>query len=161
VITEVDGEVRFANRQKFSITAATYHQQIAQSTAISTRTTTQQLGRRSESRTEFDWPLSVDFSFTSNADGTGAQTTSIDQRYERSSTALTNGLLTDFHVESNHVAPSDTLLFDATGAVTGSTGQVSSQHFFTADERGGCFSRDLTAAAGVLTAVVDGRECGR
>jgi hypothetical protein len=64
-------------------------------------------------------------------------------------------------IVSNHVAPSDTLNFNASGAFTGSTGQVSAQQFFSADAHGHCFSRDLTAAGGLVTAVVDGKECGR
>jgi hypothetical protein len=161
VATEVTGEIRFANRQQFTITAATYHQQIAQTTTIATRTTRVGGGPPSEQLTAFDWPLSVDFLFTSNADGTSAQTTAIDQRFERADTDLAAGRPADVRIVSNHVAPSDTLNFDASGAFTGATGQVSAQQFFSADAQGHCFSRDLTAAGGLLTAVVDGQECGR
>jgi hypothetical protein len=161
VTTEVTGEIRFANRQQFTITAALYHQVIAQTTAIAVRTATSERGRRTEQLAQLAWPLSVDFAFATHPDGSSAQTTAIDQRFERSDTALAGGRLTDFRIVSNHVAPSDTLNFDAGGALTGSTGQVSSQQFFSADARGGCQSRDLTAAGGLVTAVVDGRECGR
>ncbi|HEX3761762.1 MAG TPA: peptide-N4-asparagine amidase [Kofleriaceae bacterium] len=161
VTTEVTGEIRFANRQQFTITAATYHQQIAQTTTVLARTSRIGGGAPSEQVVALDWPLSVDFAFTSNADGSGAQTTSIDQRFERTDTTLAAGRLADVQVVVNHVAPTDTLNFDATGAVTSSTGQVSSQQLFSADARGHCFSRDLTAAAGLLTSVVDGKECGR
>lgn len=160
VATEVTGEIRFANRQQFTITAATYHQQIAQTTAIVARTTRLGGGPPSQQLTTLDWPLSVDFQFTANPDGTSAQTTAIDQRFERADTELGGGLA-DVRIVSNHVAPSDTLNFDASGVVTGSTGQVSAQQFFSADARGHCFSRDLTAAGGLLTSVVDGKECGR
>lgn len=161
VTTEVTGEIRFANRQQFTITAATYHQQIAQTTTILARTSRIGGGAPSEQVVALDWPLSVDFAFNSNADGSGAQTTSIDQRFERTDTSFTAGGFPEVQIIANHVAPTDTLNFDATGAVTSSTGQVSSQQFFSADARGHCFSRDLTAAAGVLTSVVDGKECGR
>ncbi|HEY0479607.1 MAG TPA: peptide-N4-asparagine amidase [Kofleriaceae bacterium] len=161
VVTEVTGDVRFANRQRFDITAAAYHQQITQTTSIVTRTTTRGGGPPTEHVAQLAWPLSVDFAFVSHADGSSAQTTSIDQRFERSDTELSAGRLADFHVVSNHVAPSDTLNFDAGGVFIGSTGQVSAQQFFAADAHGGCFSRELTAAGGVLTAVVDGRACGR
>jgi hypothetical protein len=160
VITDVNTDIRFANRQQFDITAARYHQRIVQSTAIVARTTTLGGGLPSEQRVQLDWPLTVDFAFVAADDGTSAQTTSIDQRFERTDTQLGGGRLADFHVVSNRVAPSDTLNFDAAGVFIGSTGQVSSQQFFAADARGGCFSRDITAAAGVVTAVVDGRECG-
>ncbi|HEU4731490.1 MAG TPA: peptide-N4-asparagine amidase, partial [Kofleriaceae bacterium] len=161
VSTEITGDIQFANRQQFDITAARYHQQIAQTTAIATRISTVAHGRRSEQLSQLDWPLSVDFSFASNPDGSAAQTTSIDQRFERADSLLAARRLTEFRIVSNHVAPSDTLNFDATGAFTGSTGQASAQQYFAADSHGGCTSREITAAGGLLTSVVDGRACGR
>jgi hypothetical protein len=161
VATEITGEIRFANRQQFEITAAIYHQQIAQTTQILVRTATTQRGGRTEQLAQLDWPLSVDFAFASHADGSSAQTTSIDQRFERSDTELDRGRIAGFRIVSSHVAPTDTLNFDPSGAFTGSTGQASSQQFFSADAQGGCFSRDLTAAGGLLTAVALGRACGR
>jgi len=160
VSTEVTAAIQFANHQQFEISATTYHQQIKQSTTIATRSQRKGGGPPSEQLVELAWPLTVDFAFTTAADGTSAQTTSIDQRFERAETAFGGGQLFDARIVSNHVAPSDTLNFNASGAFTGSTGQVSSQHYFAADARGGCFSRDLTAAAGAVTAVVDGQACG-
>ena len=69
-------------------------------------------------------------------------------------------MLARFSIVANRVAPSDTLQFDPAGVFTGSTGQHSTQRYFAADSQGACFSRDLTADAGLLTAVVDGHECG-
>lgn len=160
VRTEVDTAVRFASHQRFDITAALYHQRIQQSTGILVRTSTDERSRHTEQIAQLDWPLLVDFSFASNPDGSAAQTTAIDQRFERSDTELTSGRLASFRIVSNHVTPSDTLNFDANGVFTGSTGQQSTQRYFAADSRGNCFSRDLTAAAGTLTAAVDGQECG-
>ncbi|HET7506080.1 MAG TPA: peptide-N4-asparagine amidase [Kofleriaceae bacterium] len=161
VSTEVSAEIAFANRQRFDITQALYHQRITQTTAIVARTSRQDRGDRTEHVVQQAWPLAVDFAFASNPDGTAAQTTTIDQRFERSDTELARGHLASFRIVSNAVAPTDTLHFNAGGAVTGSTGQASTQHYFAADARGGCFSRDLTAAGGILTAVVDGAACGR
>lgn len=162
VTTEVTGDIAFSNRQQFEITAALYHQQITQHTTILTRTTTVGGGPPSEQLAQQDWPLSVDFAFAVHADGTQAQTTAIDQRFERSDTALgPGGRLVEFRIVTNHVSPTDTLNFDAGGTFTGSTGQASAQEFLSADAHGHCFSRDLTAAGGLVTAVVDGRACGR
>src|SRR5262249_41874843 len=158
--TEIHTDIQFANRQRFDITAATYHQHIDQTTTISVRTGTEERGHHVEHVAQLDWPLTVDFVFASNPDGSAAQTTSIDQRFERSDTELASGGLHSFRIVSNHVAPSDTLNFNASGVFTGSTGQQSSQQFFSADSDGHCFSRDLTASGGLLTAVVDGQECG-
>jgi hypothetical protein len=161
VRTEIDTAVRFANHQRFDITAALYHQRIDQTTGIVVRTSTDERGRHSEQIAQLDWPLLVDFSFASNADGSSAQTTVIDQLFERSDTELANGRLAAFRIVSNHVTPSDTLNFNASGVFTGSTGQQSAQRYFAADAQGNCFSRDLTAAGALVTSVVDGQECGR
>jgi len=161
VRTEVAAEVQFANRQQFDITATLYRQRIAQATTISAVTTSEERGGHREQRVEQAWPLDVDFAFATNPDSSSAQTTTIDQRFERTDRELDNGRLAVFRVVSNAVAPSDTLNFDPSGSFVGSTGQASSQRFFAADSLGSCFSRELTAAAGLLTAVVDGRECGR
>ena len=161
VTTEINADLRFVNRQDFHITDAQYHQKIAQTTTIVSRTRTTARGRITEQLTQQAWPLDVDFAFAVNADATQAQTTTIGQQFERTDTELTNGLPTAFHVVSNAVAPSDTLHFDAAGVFTGATDQTSSQHYFEADLFGACYSRDLTASAAVLTSVVDGKECGR
>ncbi len=161
VRTEISGEIRFANRQRFDITAALYRQQIAQTTTISVQTTTDEPGRHDEQQVEQSWPLDVDFSFATNADGSGAQTTTIAQRFDRTDRALDNHRLAAFATVSNAVTPSDTLNFDATGSVVSATGQANTQRYFAADSLGHCYSRELTAAAGLLTAVIDGKDCGR
>ena len=48
VTTEVTGDLRFANRQRFDITATLYRQRIAQTTSVLTRTSTEERGRRNE-----------------------------------------------------------------------------------------------------------------
>jgi hypothetical protein len=160
VSTEVTGVVKFANRQQFTIDAATYHQQINQTTTIRTTSRSTGGGLPSEQLVQFDWPLSVDFLFATNPDGSAAQTTKIDQRFERAETTLGGGGF-DARIVSNHVAPSNTRNFDVNGVSIGSTGQASAQQYFSADARGNCFSRDIAAAAGKVTSVVDGHECGR
>jgi hypothetical protein len=157
VRTEVAGDLAFANKQTFNITAALYHQQIAQRTTFVVRTTR----NGSLSVNEQSWPLDVDFAFASNADGTSTQTTTIGQALERTDTTFGPLGIADFRIVTNAVHPTDTLNFNAAGAVVSATNQTSSQKFFSADLRGGCFSRELTAAAGALTAVIDGRDCGR
>lgn len=159
VRAEVTGDLAFANRQRFEISSSLYHQHIAQQTLAVQRTTLAERGLPRTEVTQHAWPLDIDFTFASHADGTAAQTTAIDQRFERTDTALDGLRLTGFTLTTNAVTPTDTLHIDAAGAVTGSTDQTSAQRFFAADLRGACFSRDVTAAAGVVTSVVDGRAC--
>lgn len=157
VRAEVTGDLSFANRQTFEISSALYHQHIAQTTTAIQRTTLFDRGIRSE-LVQQRWPLAVDFQFASHDDGSAAQTTTVDQRFERSALALDGLRAIDFHLETNAVTPTDTLNINASGVVTGSTNQTSAQHFFTSDLHG-CFRRDITAAAGVVTSVSDGRFC--
>jgi len=51
------------------------------------------------------------------------------------------------------------LLFDANFNITGNTGQQSAQTYFSHDFTGGCFSRTITAAGGVLISIADGNGC--
>jgi hypothetical protein len=51
------------------------------------------------------------------------------------------------------------LLFNSSLNITGSQGQANTQKFFSADSTGACFSRTITAAAGVLTSITDGKGC--
>ena len=50
----------------------------------------------------------------------------------------------------------DTLLFDATGAVTGFQNRNSSQAYTSRSLDGGCYSKTITSANGVLTGVTGG-----
>jgi hypothetical protein len=162
VETEVVQTIRFSNRQTFAISAAAYVQDIAQATSIEQRT--RRTGRHRHDRDEVSqerrWPLSIHFAFTTNPDQTSAQTTEIRQRDERRESRRHDGHLVHFSLLSNAVSPADTLLFDAAGTRVGQTGQSSSQSYFTADSDGRCYSRDIAAAAGVLTEVTDGAQCG-
>ena len=147
---------------QFNISQATYVQDIEQATNISSRTRRGGRDERADQSTfqERRWPLSVHLEFAVAADGSSAQTTTIRQENRLVESRLEDDRLQHFLVLENTVTPSDTLHFDPNGAFTGRTGQSSAQRFFTADSTGHCFSRELTAATGLLTAVVDGRECG-
>ncbi|HSR96266.1 MAG TPA: peptide-N4-asparagine amidase [Kofleriaceae bacterium] len=159
VQTEVTGDIQFANRQRFDITDVLYHQRILQNTRILVRTSTTERGRRTEQLAQLEWPLTLDFMFATNPDGTATQTTTIDQRFERSDTQIGAGGF-QFRIVSNQVAPTATRNFDAAGVSISATNLKSTQRYFAADARGNCFSRDVTAEASLVTSVVDGHECG-
>jgi hypothetical protein len=94
-----------------------------------------------------------------NPDGSGAQTTTIKQQFLSLRAGRGEDGQDAFSVVSNTVTPSDTLLFDANGNITASTGQQSTQSFFSKDSANGCFSRTITAAKGLLTGITDGMGC--
>lgn len=161
VHTEVVQSINFSNRQEFNISASTYVQNIAQTTSISSQTKTKERGIHQTTSMQLEWPLTINFSFMTNPDNSGSQTTTIRQEYNSRETVTERGHPVFFSVLSNVVAPSDTLFFNASGSITGNQGQASSQQFFSTDSSGACFSRSITAADGLLTGITDGQGCER
>jgi len=159
VETTLQQAIEFSNDQRFSITATEYVQQIEQGTRISSTRETRSRGAVALATTELSYPLSLDFSFVVNPDGSSAQTTAIAQRFDRHGTQAGGGLPAESSV-SNAISNADTLLFDAAGALTGAQGQTGSQTYVARANDGTCYSRSIAAADGVLTAVTDGQGCG-
>jgi Peptide N-acetyl-beta-D-glucosaminyl asparaginase amidase A len=161
VETRVTQDIDFSSVQTFNITNAAFIQNIVQETGIVSHTSRKHGDDGAEiSSQRFHWPLSLDFSFIVNPDGTGSQTTSINQQFESISRGRGGDGEDWFSIVSNTVTPSDTLLFDANFNITGSTGQQSTQKFFLHDSAAGCFNRTITASAGVLTSITDAKGCG-
>jgi hypothetical protein len=145
--------------QDFNITNLAFVQSIKQRTTITSETQTEGHGGGNASQT-FNWPLDLTFTFNVNADGSGgSQTTTIRQQFQSEAVHHGDNGPATFSVVSNTVTPSDTLLFDANFNITGSTGQQSAQDFFSNDSENGCFSRQITASAGLLTSITDGALC--
>lgn len=158
--TNVDQSISFSNIQSFNITNTAFVQNIAQRTNISSETKTQGGGDNPRAfQQSFEWPLDLGFSFNVNPDGSGSQTTSIKQQYLSEESGHGGPGADSFRSISNTVTPSDTLLFDANFNITGNTGQQSAQTYFSHDFTGGCFSRTITAAGGVLISIADGNGC--
>jgi hypothetical protein len=156
--TNVRQNIHFSSRQDFNITNTAFVQNIKQRTTISSETQTDGHGGGNASQ-RFDWPLDLGFTFSVNPDGSGQQTTTIRQQFQSAAVQHGDGGPESFSVVSNTVTPSDTLLFDANFNITGSTGQQSAQDFFSNDSVSGCFSRQITASAGLLTSITDGSLC--
>ena len=157
--TNVQQNIQFSSRQDFNITNTAFVQNIKQRTTISSETQTDGHGGGNASQ-RFEWPLDLTFSFNVNADGSGgSQTTTIRQQFQNAAVHHGDNGPDSFSVVSNTVTPSDTLLFDANFNITGSTGQQSTQDFFSNDSVSGCFSRQITAAAGLLTSITEGALC--
>jgi hypothetical protein len=133
-------------------------QSIAQRTTISSQShSSGPSGGNTQQR--FEWPLDLTFTFAINPDGTGFQTTTVRQQFQSVALGHRNSGQDSFNIVSNTVTPSDTLLFDANFNITGTQGQQSTQDFFSNDSSSGCFSRKITAAAGLLTSITDGALC--
>jgi len=157
--TAVQQNIQFSSVQDFNITNLAFVQSIKQRTTITSETQTDGHGGGNASQS-FNWPLDLTFSFNVNADGSGgSQTTTIRQQFQSAAVHHGDNGPSTFSVVSNTVTPSDTLLFDANFNITGSTGQKSAQDFFSNDSVSGCFSRQITASAGLLTSITDGALC--
>jgi hypothetical protein len=162
VQTEVEQNINFSNRQDFNITNTLFDQKIAQTTNISSVTETEGDEERQTTRQKFEWPLNLDFTFSVNPDGTGAQTMTIQQAYNsRNVVTGDDDQPLFFSVVSNSVSPTDTLLFDSSFNITGTQNQANTQRYFSTDSRGTCFSRTITASGGLLTTITDGAGCGK
>jgi hypothetical protein len=157
VETKVLQDVRFSNKQDFTVAATQYVQNITQATTVSSGTETRQGHSVALSGARFSYPLTLNISQLFNADGSFSQTTASDQKYDVQAAGVGNGLPT-LSLISNEVNSKDTLLFSASGSITGFQDRNSSQTYSSLTTDGGCYKRTITSANGMLTAVTDG--CG-
>jgi hypothetical protein len=165
VETTVAQSLDFSNRQEFNVSADQYVQNITQGTKIDSGTETHQGGAVALAGQHLSWPLTLDISFVVNADGSSAQTTSYDQRFDSQEARVGGGAgggagLPFLGTLDVHAASVDTLLFDAAGNNTGFANRTSSQDYYSLATDSGCFSRSITSKDGLLTAVTDGKGCG-
>ena len=158
VDTRVEQNIQFSNSQDFNITNTEFIQNVTQDTTIASVTKTQGNGE-SVTVDNFEWPLQLDFAFVINPDGSGFQTTTIQQSYKNKKVVTQNGGPAFSSSVSNSVSPSDTLLFDSSFTITGSQNQANTQQYVSRDSSGACFSRTITAAGGLLTGITDGVGC--
>src|SRR6266403_3627064 len=149
VETGISQQIDFSNVQQFvSPTSApvAYVQNITQSTNI--RSSTKVRGgdhdAARESTARMSWPLEVDLSIPPAASFT--QVGRISQAYYR----------LDSDGDKRSVVSNSG---DWTDTYPTKVGQSGSQRYFTSGPEGHCYSRALTAAGGLLTAIVDGAGC--
>ena len=161
VETTVQETVNFTNNQQFDVNPSTSNpddQNLQQNTTVSSRSTTTGGGPFEFSHDQnFTYPLTIDFSFIVNSDGSLAQTTKVDQQFLLNTKDHTNGAAVFTSTENNHVQSQDTEALSAAGNLT--ITPSSSQSFLFKDSKGTCFSRTLTSAQNVLTGVTDGQGC--
>jgi hypothetical protein len=159
VETTLDQTVDFRNRQKFNVNANTDMQNVQQSTNVQSRTSTRGGPNSGIAEQQFSYPLTLDYSFVVNADGSFSQSTTSDQRddvREVNNAGWGPALVSD---ESNHVRATDTLKWDSSGTLIGPTGSKTTQTYRLHTSRGQCWDRTITAAAQVLTGVSTGPGC--
>ncbi len=159
VTTTVAQNISFSNLQKFTIKGPVYVQDITQTTTIDSTFTVVNSNGTYVDKFSTGWPLIVDISLLFNSDGTVDQTTSINQNYNQNQQETHNGQATSFSQVHDGVTTADTLEFDSSFNLIGNENQSSSQAFYENNSTGYCYSRSLTAANNVLTAVTNGVGC--
>ena len=159
VVTRVTQTLDFSNVQQFVVASTQYVQNITQATSITSGTQTRTAGGVRFAARRASYPLTVDISLAFNADGSGSQTTAIDQAYDSDRRVAGGGSPTVASTVSDHVLSHDTLLFNAAGAITGFQDRQSSQSYFAQVTGLPCYSRAITSQDGLLTTVVDGKGC--
>lgn len=152
VETSVEQKVDFNQTEGFNIPAdgSAYVQTVQQKTKVTSKTTTydSRRGGTSVVRSEVSYPFSLTYDFGVNTDGSLFVTTTSTQKDEEGGGELL----------SNTVYSTDTLNYDSGGNYTGHSGS-SWQNYVAHGPDGSCYSRKLTSANLLLTAVTTGADC--
>jgi len=158
VVTRVSQAVEFSNVQQFQVSSSQFVQDITQMTAIATGTQTRSAGEVRFAASQLAYPLTVDITVNVNADGSGSQTTTIAQAFDKVERDAGGGPPFSARI-ADTVSAGDTLLFNAAGAITGFQGSHGAQSYFAQQTGLACYSRSIASQLGVLTSVVDGAGC--
>jgi hypothetical protein len=133
-------------------------QNAVQTSTVDSQTTTQQGVLRQTVSKHVSYPLTVDFAFTPNTDGSASQATSVNQQNLQTDIKALNGFPLFESSTQEQVLSTDTLSINSANELTGAVGN-SSASFQSNDSLGHCFSRSLTGKNQVLTNVTDGKSC--
>jgi Peptide N-acetyl-beta-D-glucosaminyl asparaginase amidase A len=150
VWTAVNQTMNFSSSQDFLIDATRYTQNITQNTAALAITKTTNNGVTTTATQDFVFPLNLGINENFNADGSGSLTTTVHQTY----LSLFNSQKPSANYRSsltNTENTVDTLDFDSSGNITGTSGQKSSQSYSFSDSQGHCYGVGLFAANNALT----------
>ena len=160
VITTVQQGIDFNNTQTFDISDA-FIQNVVQTSNVVSKTTTDYGFFKETVDRQIAFPLTLNYSYLVNEDGTSAQVVSSDQKSKTTEIRSLNGIPLFGSSVMEAVQTSDTLNFTAAGAVSSIGPSTSSAHYVSQDSLGRCFSRDLASTTRVLTSSVDGQSCSK
>jgi hypothetical protein len=159
VETTVEQSVAFLSNQQFNVGPTTDIQNAQQTSTLDSTTTTKDAFFVNTTEQHFSYPLTIDFSFQVNPDGTETQATTVAQKDLVSESKSLNGFRFYDSNLSNEVNATDTLNITSSGTLAGNSGSKTTQTYSTNDSLGNCYSRTITAVAQALTAVEDGKGC--
>lgn len=155
VETTVQQNIVFKNDQQVVSTSTEFAQNIHQDTQVTSMVQTTTGNTRTAVQVQKDWPLTVDYTFTVNPDGSAAQVANVSQgKNEQSSTQSSSG--TPFRTSLSYTAKaSDTLNFATNGTYGPSNPQATQQYIYSTSA-GYCYNKTITAKNGVLTGSATG-----
>ncbi len=161
VETTVEQKVSFLNSQTVQVnpTSGPDVQNVVQTSTVDSVTTTRDGSLVETNAKHISYPLALNYAFISNADGTQTQTVTSDQKNLLTETQALNGFRLYEKKVREEVNSTDTLQFDAGGALTAPGVGSATASYRSRDSVGNCYSRSLTAANQKLTAVSDGMGC--
>ncbi|HVJ61816.1 MAG TPA: peptide-N4-asparagine amidase [Tahibacter sp.] len=158
VETSIEQESNFRSNQQFEINDSIYRQHIDQLTHTTTTTRISYHGRTNVLRDEAIFPLKLNIDYEESDTG-AKQTTTVDQQYNHSVRAGTEGFESRQANVYDTVTNADTLLLTPEGALAGRQ-DWRGNHISRYDNPfGQCYSRDVRSRDGAVTEVFDGNMC--
>ncbi len=161
VETTVDESVDFKNAQTFDVNAMTGNtdvQNAVQTTTVESKTSTQTGPLVEVTEKTVSYPLSVDFSYVVNTDGSLVEAVTTNQQDILSEKTSLNGFPLTSSTTAEQVQSTDKQSVSASGTYTDNP-RKSSASYVAKDSFGQCYSRNIASANGVLTSVKDGTGC--
>ncbi|MGC2163871.1 MAG: peptide-N4-asparagine amidase [Silvibacterium sp.] len=159
VETTVQQSLNFLNTQTFDVTPTIDEQNAVETSTVDAQTTTQQGPFVTSKQQHFSYPLTIDYDYVVNSDGSAAQKVSVNQQYLVNASDGLFGLPVYTSNLVNTVQAQDTLVFNTDGTY-GPQGAKTTQTYTFNNNRGNCYNEALTAANNVLTNVSKGCQNG-
>ena len=162
VATTISQTVDFLSTQEFDVNPVTSSpdiQNAQQSTTVDSRTTIRGGPNSGVVEQHFSYPLTINYSFVVNSDGSFTQTTTSDQQDIVHEVRNTGDGPAFVRNETNEVHATDTLNWNSSGVLLGPTGSQTTQNYRLQTSPGYCYDRTIAAAAQKLVSVTDGPGC--
>lgn len=159
VETTVTENVGFINNQQFDVNATNDIQDVQQISTVESTSVKKEGWLETTTQRHFQYPLTIDYGYIVNTDGSSAQSTTVQQAYNMHEKTFLNGWPAYESSVHDEVNTTDTLSFDASGNFLGPGGNKTSSTYTWKNSLGGCYSRTIKAAGQVLKSVEDGTKC--
>lgn len=159
VETTVEQTVDFLSKQDFNVSPTKDIQNVVQTSTVHSRTTTRDGFIRLETKTDYSFPLTLDYSFVENPDNSSSQTVEANQTNTISQVELFRGFPIAKSSITEQVQTQDTLNFTPDGALSGTPIGSATATNSEKTSSGHCSSNTLTAANRVLTSAKEDTNC--